>query len=990
MNDSQIFVLAAGSSQNSKQPCSLWSFNNGGSILDWQTHAFEEAVPQGQINIVVGYDHQRIISSYPNLKFSHVLNWQDSSPLQSFLSVRHSLTGTTIAMYGDTIFHPETIAEFSEVEGDVVVAIDSVWKKRFYGRSATDISKAETLNIGPNEEVEYTGLIKFSPSAMEWILRHQKNGSAARNFLELIENLENAGFDPVTFDVTGSWAEMNEPNDLVHFILGNKAETLRRIQPQLAKSKICDQHTPTWQEWSANSEKVISDIQAQFGGQKLIVRSSSAEEDSWETANAGVFESILDIDCDNSKELRNAISDVFASYGSRSGDAQILVQPFVSDVLVSGVVFTCDLATGAPYYVLNYDDSSGKTDSITSGQKADLRTIVMYRQATDIIGQIDPRLEAVIEAVTELETILGYSKLDIEFALDRHGQVYTFQVRPIVVQHKEGQIDEKRFASLLGVAQKEFGNWQKKPPHLEGNYTIFSEMTDWNPAEIIGNRPNTLASSLYNHVITEDIWAKQRAEYGYRDVRPSPLVHHFCSQPYVDCRASINSFIPADLPDEVAGRLANAYLDALKDNPFLHDKIELEVVSTIWTPSFQEEAKKRFEGSNVTLQDIEALEHSLKKLTAQALERLDDDIAPVNYLNIRLSELAKADLSPICKAYQLIEDCRAYGTLAFSHAARAGFVAVTLLKSLVSEGAMSHTRMLEFQSSVPTVAGELQTSLADHSTTMDSLVDMYGHLRPGTYDIGNLAYWEKPDFYLNRKSIVAEEPREFVFNDEELVGLNNVLKALPTDISVNDLISYLKSAIQAREKTKFEFSKNLSAALDQILVYAEDELELSRELAGYMTYEDIRELRTGLLDRDMLIEFINLRKTNTEEKHLARLPALILGERDFLGFEQEASKANFITQLSVVADLAFIGSDQSISIEEKIVVIPNADPGYDWLFSHNIAGLITKYGGANSHMAIRCAELGIPAAIGVGDKTYETLEEGSILLDCLKGHLEKI
>ena len=30
----------------------------------------------------------------------------------------------------------------------------------------------------------------------------------------------------------------------------------------------------------------------------------------------------------------------------------------------------------------------------------------------------------------------------------------------------------------------------------------------------------------------------------------------------------------------------------------------------------------------------------------------------------------------------------------------------------------------------------------------------------------------------------------------------------------------------------------------------------------------------------------------------------------------------------------------------KIVLIPQADPGYDWLFGHKIAGLITKYGAA--------------------------------------------
>jgi len=48
-----------------------------------------------------------------------------------------------------------------------------------------------------------------------------------------------------------------------------------------------------------------------------------------------------------------------------------------------------------------------------------------------------------------------------------------------------------------------------------------------------------------------------------------------------------------------------------------------------------------------------------------------------------------------------------------------------------------------------------------------------------------------------------------------------------------------------------------------------------------------------------------------------------------------------------------------------------ADPGWDWIFGHNIAGLITAWGGANSHMAIRAAELDLPAAIGVGENQWQ-------------------
>ncbi|EJL6831230.1 hypothetical protein NMT20_003609, partial [Vibrio cholerae] len=38
-------------------------------------------------------------------------------------------------------------------------------------------------------------------------------------------------------------------------------------------------------------------------------------------------------------------------------------------------------------------------------------------------------------------------------------------------------------------------------------------------------------------------------------------------------------------------------------------------------------------------------------------------------------------------------------------------------------------------------------------------------------------------------------------------------------------------------------------------------------------------------------------------------------------------------------------------------------------------GLITMYGGANSHMAIRSAEFGLPAAIGIGENLYRRLSQ---------------
>ena len=93
---------------------------------------------------------------------------------------------------------------------------------------------------------------------------------------------------------------------------------------------------------------------------------------------------------------------------------------------------------------------------------------------------------------------------------------------------------------------------------------------------------------------------------------------------------------------------------------------------------------------------------------------------------------------------------------------------------------------------------------------------------------------------------------------------------------------------------------------------------------------------------------------------------------------------NFITNKKVAAASVYIKiGEMPSSLAGKIVLIENADPGFDWIFGQHIAGLITKYGGVNSHMAIRAGELGLPAVIGAGELLYEKWSEAKLLhLDC--------
>ena len=60
----------------------------------------------------------------------------------------------------------------------------------------------------------------------------------------------------------------------------------------------------------------------------------------------------------------------------------------------------------------------------------------------------------------------------------------------------------------------------------------------------------------------------------------------FAGRPYVDVRASFASFIPKSIDEDLASRLLGFYLDWLRANPFLHDKVEFEVVPTCLSPDF--------------------------------------------------------------------------------------------------------------------------------------------------------------------------------------------------------------------------------------------------------------------------------------------------------------------------------------------------------------------------------------------------------------------
>ena len=143
----------------------------------------------------------------------------------------------------------------------------------------------------------------------------------------------------------------------------------------------------------------------------------------------------------------------------------------------------------------------------------------------------------------------------------------------------------------------------------------------------------------------------------------------------------------------------------------------------------------------------------------------------------------------------------------------------------------------------------------------------------------------------------------------------------------------------------------------------------------------------NLADLNTIKKIKNVIKQNKKQYEMNKsiqLPEIIFTPRDIYLNKLTESKINYISDKIVIGDIVKISKNNfKKNLKNKIVCIENADPGYDFLFSKNIKGIITKYGGQNSHMAIRCVEANMPGLIGVGEKNFEILSSAhKIRLDC--------
>jgi phosphohistidine swiveling domain-containing protein len=309
-----------------------------------------------------------------------------------------------------------------------------------------------------------------------------------------------------------------------------------------------------------------------------------------------------------------------------------------------------------------------------------------------------------------------------------------------------------------------------------------------------------------------------------------------------------------------------------------------------------------------------------------------------------------------------------------------------MINSLVDVSAITKNEAEVFFNSIQTVT----TRFLSDWTALENekFLARYGHLRPGTYDIRIPTYGREFSKYFDK-------PRKLNWDSNsntairrrilEVISESEVLSEL--HVSAEDFITFVEKSIDSREVIKFHYTKVISTILDIITEYA-SEIDLSTDDASYLDISTF--LNANQQNQEIVIQLLRDIKMGKEKYRFTEaiwLPPLIQRGSDVFAFEIPETIPNFVTRNQVIGQCAKISDGQDIN--GKILLIENADPGFDWIFTKDIIGFVTCYGGSNSHMAVRARELNIAAVLGVGRELYnKLLTSENIYLDCINKRIE--
>lgn len=705
---------------------------------------------------------------------------------------------------------------------------------------------------------------------------------------------------------------------------------------------------------AAITAKLATFLKTHSDMERVAVRSSGAQEDSHQASFAGMYETKLDVPADVDS-VRQAIaeirthaankSDTLAHYAQMrntemvSSGLGIIVQRMLQPER-AGVLFSHGPATRDGYYLISTTSGTGETiaDGSVNGQ-----LFRVVRGMTPATIQ-KPWLAELIATARLIEEYLDTASLDIEFAFEA-GVLYILQCRPLttVLTSNVNEAGLPTYVAELGkkIAEEHAGD-------------ILGDMIDINPGELLGRSPSPLEVSIFRHVLGDTIVERARSQIGYAPLHVG-LIRVVEGKPYVSLRASAFSFRPDGISEPTYRKLVEVYRSAVANNPGHQDRVEFDV--------FAMRRGKRLERT-IHLGGLAMREaRNVRDSFAELEERIDTRTGEFQRSlgsNVQVLKQTGSAI-PSVDPWQLLEHSAKWASL-FVEVARLAFY----WRNAFDETRPGIQTEALLQGKVRTNASMLREDLRAfraNRLSRGEIIEKYGHIRPGQFSLFGETYADDPDYYLFGLAPDRDEMRH---------------EKAPQGMERDQMFRCMLFFMEAREEVKFWFARALSIFANSLRVWLASS-GLDEATASRCTWHD-------------LMRYSKDAKPIEGSGMGVILPNVIIPGMDLRQLTEQSASATYVTTQRVTANIHVLESNETHpDITGKLVLIRNADPGYDFLFRAGVAGIVTQNGGPASHMCIRAIEMDTPACIGCGAHAFERLSGSRVaILDCETGRLTPV
>ena len=322
----------------------------------------------------------------------------------------------------------------------------------------------------------------------------------------------------------------------------------------------------------------------------------------------------------------------------------------------------------------------------------------------------------------------------------------------------------------------------------------------------------------------------------------------------------------------------------------------------------------------------------------------------------------------------------------FAGIARCAFISTKLLRTILELGVIDEKDHQNFYESIQTIAKKIyneSSSIKKNSSSRNNFLRKYGHIRPSMYNISSKNYRENfKNYFFTKNNANKKKFKKFILDKEKVKNIDKLFKNHKLNFNCKSFFKFAKRSIELRELSKMIFSKSIDEIFNSFINLSK-KIHIKRDDLEYVSIKKILELYSNL-DIDQIRNILNYEikknKSFQEITNLIEFPEFINSSNDIYSQELKNNLSNYVTKKNITGELLNYENIKNFkSMKNKIILLKNADPGYDFIFSHDIKGLITEYGGANSHMSIRCLELGIPAIIGIGTRNFQTINKNNFV-----------